>query len=279
MTLTAVLDWYVFHRPRKDEKRSRFRCILNLEHKNYDEETLAQQHEIEMEVVCSQPLMSDRLPLNQLMKDYAEGDYVYQEKLKDLQSRYRDLRRTRGDGNCFYRAFGFSYLEKLLDDKSDLPRFKEVIHQSKEDMVNLGFPQFTLEDFYDTFVNVISRVESFCTHKELFDIFNDQGVSDYLVVYWRLLASGYLQRHEDFFSNFVEGHRTVKEFCGQEVEPMGKESDHIHITALTSAVGIPVRVEYMDRGEGGSVNHHDFPENSKPTITLLYRPGHYDILY
>ncbi|XP_029642326.2 ubiquitin thioesterase OTUB1 [Octopus sinensis] len=101
-------------------------------------------------VVCSQPLMSDRLPLNQLMKDYAEGDYVYQEKLKDLQSRYRDLRRTRGDGNCFYRAFGFSYLEKLLDDKSDLPRFKEVIHQSKEDMVNLGFPQFTLEDFYDT---------------------------------------------------------------------------------------------------------------------------------
>ncbi|XP_036362885.1 uncharacterized protein LOC115217645 [Octopus sinensis] len=132
-------------------------------------------------------------------------------------------------------------------------------------------------DFH--FVNVISRVESFCTHKELFDIFNDQGVSDYLVVYWRLLASGYLQRHEDFFSNFVEGHRTVKEFCGQEVEPMGKESDHIHITALTSAVGIPVRVEYMDRGEGGSVNHHDFPENSKPTITLLYRPGHYDILY
>ena len=68
-------------------------------------------------------------------------------------------------------------------------------------------------------------------------------------------------------------------FIMQEVEPMNKECDHIHITALTSAVGIPVRVEYMDRGEGGLVNHHDFPECSKPAITLLYRPGHYDILY
>lgn len=65
---------------------------------------------------------------------------------------------------------------------------------------------------------------------------------------------------------------------------MGKESDHIHITALTSATTVPVRIEYMDRGVTGdsqdpSVNHHDFPEGSNPRIYLLYRPGHYDILY
>ena len=60
---------------------------------------------------------------------------------------------------------------------------------------------------------------------------------------------------------------------------MYHESDHMHITALTEAVGVPVRVEYMDRGEGGVVNHHDFPEGSQPVIHLLYRPGHYDLLY
>lgn len=59
---------------------------------------------------------------------------------------------------------------------------------------------------------------------------------------------------------------------------MGKESDHIHITALTQALGVPVQVVYMDRGEGNT-NLHVFPEDSKPSITLLYRPGHYDILY
>lgn len=63
---------------------------------------------------------------------------------------------------------------------------------------------------------------------------------------------------------------------------MYHESDHIHITALTSALGIRIRVEYMDRGQSGLMNHHDFPEcaaGSDPHIYLLYRPGHYDILY
>lgn len=78
---------------------------------------------------------------------------------------------------------------------------------------------------------------------------------------------------------FIEGERTIKEFCHQEVEPMYRESDHIHIIALTLSLGIGVRVQYMDRGEGESVNAHDFPENKPPLVHLLYRPGHYDILY
>lgn len=65
----------------------------------------------------------------------------------------------------------------------------------------------------------------------------------------------------------------------QEVDPMYRESDHIHISAVTQALGVNVRVLYMDRGEGSGVNHHDFPEGSTPHIHLLYRPGHYDILY
>lgn len=66
----------------------------------------------------------------------------------------------------------------------------------------------------------------------------------------------------------------------QEVEPMAKESDHIHIIGLTDALGVCVRIEYMDRGGDSSVNHHDFPEDgTKPCVYLIYRPGHYDILY
>lgn len=65
----------------------------------------------------------------------------------------------------------------------------------------------------------------------------------------------------------------------QEVEPMCKESDHIHIIALARALQVPVLVEYMDRGEGGATNPHVFPEGSQPRVCLLYRPGHYDILY
>lgn len=60
---------------------------------------------------------------------------------------------------------------------------------------------------------------------------------------------------------------------------MYKESDHIHVIALTLALNVGVRIQYMDRGTGGQVNTHDFPEEKTPRIHLLYRPGHYDILY
>lgn len=35
-------------------------------------------------------------------------------KIEQLSKSFSHLRRTRGDGNCFYRAFIFSYLEGLL---------------------------------------------------------------------------------------------------------------------------------------------------------------------
>merc|ERR1712079_896703 len=47
----------------------------------------------------------------------------------------------------------------------------------------------------------------------------------------------------------------------------------------TAAAGISVRVVYLDRGTGDSAVPHDFPEGSEPKIHILYRPGHYDILY
>lgn len=60
---------------------------------------------------------------------------------------------------------------------------------------------------------------------------------------------------------------------------MYKESDHIHIMAACAAMSTAVRVVYMDRGSSKSNTVHDLPEGSSPSVHLLYRPGHYDILY
>jgi Peptidase C65 Otubain len=54
---------------------------------------------------------------------------------------------------------------------------------------------------------------------------------------------------------------------------------------------VPIRVVHLDRSgaDAGAANHHDFvPEalsgadaatHARPRLHLLYRPGHYDILY
>lgn len=202
--------------------------------------------------------------------------------MKDLKTHYQALRRTRPDGNCFFRAFGYAYLETLLNDELELNRFSAVLEERKNDLVALGLSSFTVEDFYDTFVGVLERISNkeINSQHRVLEVFNEQGTSDYLVVFLRLVVSGYLQKNEEFFSNFIEGHATVKEFCKAEVEPMYRESDHIHIIGLTSALDVSVRINYLDRGGvGGKVSLHTFPEGTEPRIHLLYRPGHYDILY
>lgn len=82
-------------------------------------------------------------------------------------------------------------------------------------------------------MNVVERVAPTDNEKEtlqeLHNLFNEQGYSDYVVVYLRLITSGQLQEGADFYQNFIDGNCTMEEFRHQEVEPMYKESDHIHI--------------------------------------------------
>ncbi|XP_075693350.1 ubiquitin thioesterase OTUB1 isoform X3 [Rhinoderma darwinii] len=181
----------------------------------YDEAIIAQQDRIQQEIAGHTPLLSDRLDLSVLYQEYASDDLVYQDKIKDLHRRYTFIRRTRPDGNCFYRAFGYSYLEALLDGGSELERFKDVAVHSKEDLIRQGFTEFTIEDFHNTFMDLIALVEKRPAVSELLAAFNEQTVSDYVVVYLRLLTSGHLQRENVFYQHFIEGGRSVKEFCQQ----------------------------------------------------------------
>ncbi|XP_022899967.1 ubiquitin thioesterase otubain-like [Onthophagus taurus] len=249
---------------------------------NQDELILQQQRQIQQEISETISLVGELDTIQSLHAEYA-ADEVYLEKIKDLSSKYKFIRRTRPDGNCFFRAFSYGYIEKLLNNKEDFNTFFMLASNSKNSLVQLGFPQFTVEDFYDTFMEVLKRIGETKNvndaRRELHTLFNEQGYSDYMVVYLRLLTSGQLQRDQDFYSCFIEGDRTVADFCHQEVEPMYKESDHIHIMAACSAMNTGVRVVYMDRGNNKQVTEHDLPEGSDPYVHLLYRPGHYDILY
>ncbi|CAG2158352.1 unnamed protein product [Oppiella nova] len=250
---------------------------------NNDELILAQEKQIEKEIADKTDLVGQRLEVSKLVNEYSADDHIYRHKIFDLQKSYAFIRKTRPDGNCFFRAFSFGYFEYLLRDRQELDRFWPIAQQSKDKLVEQGFPQFTIEDFHEVFMDILKKIREGIKVEELVELFNESGISDYLVVYVRLITSGHLQKESEFFSNFIEGHRTVSEFCKQEVEPMYKESDHIHIIALTAEFKVGVRIVYMDRGEGGKANTHDFGiEDGSPDVPkvfLLYRPGHYDVLY
>lgn len=53
-----------------------------------------------------------------------------------------------------------------------MDKFREVVRPSKDKMIKLGFPQFTVEDFYDTFMGTIDKLED--KSFDLVELFNDQ---------------------------------------------------------------------------------------------------------
>ena len=63
------------------------------------------------------------------------------------------------------------------------------------------------------------------------------------------------------------------------------EADNPQIVALVNALQIKVKIANLDSSHSadGSINYHEFepmePQVMEiPTIYLLFRPGHYDIL-
>lgn len=247
-----------------------------------------QERLIEKEIAEKIPFVSYKIPIQELKNDYQVDDDIYQKKIEHLEGQYDFLRRTRPDGNCFFRAFGFAYFESLLrhSNQDELDKFIKFTKTSKDELIKLGLPSVTIEDFFDVFFEVLLNIKDgeIATSEQLLEKFCEQTVSDYIVVYFRLITSGYLQQNAETFTNFIVGASSIVDFCKTEVEPMYKESDHIHVVAITSALQVKTRIIYMDRGSSadGSVNAHDFPEQdhlTKCRIHLLYRPGHYDILY
>jgi len=78
------------------------------------------------------------------------------------------------------------------------------------------------------------------------------------------------------------GHVDIQSYCKSQVEGAYVDADQLQITALTKSFQVHTRIAYLD-GSSGDLNHHDFPEDKASAgvaeVCLLYRPGHYDLLY
>ncbi|KAI8032501.1 Ubiquitin thioesterase otubain-like [Camellia lanceoleosa] len=269
-----------------------------------DDDIMQQQSAIRAVEAEKIPLVGDKEPLSSLAAEYQSGSPILLEKIKVLSEQFDAIRRTRGDGNCFFRSFMFSYLEHILEsqDQEEVHRITGNVENCRKTLQSLGYADFTFEDFFALFLEQLESVlqgnEASISHDELIQRSRDQSISDYVVMFFRFVTSGEIRKRSEFFEPFILGltNTTVEQFCKSSVEPMGEESDHVHITAVSDALGVPIRVVYLDRSScdtgGVSVNHHDFipaisdapsgtsgGSETKPFINLLYRPGHYDILY
>lgn len=267
-----------------------------------DAAIIAWENEIREAEVKRMPLMGDREPLAALAAEYAAGSSIYQQKVGKLGEAYGSIRRTRGDGNCFFRSFFFGYLEHLLlsGDAGERDRAARELEGLKQALVDVGgYDEIVLETPVDMVLQLLRSVAAPLdplTIEGLEANVRDEDLSGYPVWLLRMITSCEIKRRADFFAPFIMGlsDLDVATFCSKCVDPMGEESDHVQLVALTDALKVPIRVVYLDRslapGGGASgggdvhVDEHDFipegcPQPARPRVHLLYRPGHYDLLY
>ncbi|CAN0173864.1 unnamed protein product [Ectocarpus fasciculatus] len=163
----------------------------------------------------------------------------------------------------------------------ELSRLRQVVHDSKAALIALGYEEVALDDFWQTFLQELDALPNMEMGQLEINFREEAGPCEYIVWYCRMLTSGFLKLNADRFLPFLEHTVDMQDFCQREVEPMGKECEQIQIMGLCEHLNTPVKIEYLDgqdfSGQLGSITLPD--TGAEAMVTLLYRPGHYDVLY
>jgi ubiquitin thioesterase protein OTUB1 len=258
-------------------------------------------------MIKEQPLTSDRCLLSLLEKQY-KSNTNFMSGLTHLQETYSHIRIVRGDGNCYYRAFLYSLLELLVSEKKNNRKFGRQILEYVEtkswnDILAQGYDEMAIEIFHDEMVSIFKNIldDDIPYDRDTFhqQMNEENSVSDYCTWYLRIITATYIKQDPDRFLPFLISYSNqasdcildINQFCSKFIEPMGQECEHIQVLALAEAFGISVRVEYLDgrtspeshsngTANAAGISYHEFgSDDLLPRILLLYRPGHYDILY
>lgn len=253
----------------------------------------ARMDEIEADMK-KRELTSERCPVATLEEQYKGSDSKFFPGLKALQEDYSQVRMVRGDGNCYYRAFLYSLVERIMGNAEEGPKILDFFKsKSWQDVLAQGYDEMALEIFHDEIVDLLERVvartiDAAAFHTEMNE---ENGTSDYCTWYLRVVTATHLKQDPNRFLPFLldaqsaanDSFLDVNQFCAKHIEPMGQECEQVQVLALAEAVGVAVRIAYLDGRQltsDGKLTHHQFgPEDGNRGLTLLYRPGHYDILY
>ncbi|CCG83040.1 putative Ubiquitin thiolesterase [Taphrina deformans PYCC 5710] len=253
-----------------------------------DEEILAFSQSIQDEATRDVPLVSDPEPVSTIGHAYGDGSLRVREKIRHLATTAAATAttgdgfgwwcRTRGDGNCFYRAFATG----LLADRSiGRDTLTAVLAGSSAVLDAGGFSPLVYEDFLDGFTRLVRRAR---TVESVLAAMNEPEESNSAVVLLRFLTSAYVKAHPEGYAGYLLDGEVLTDWCERWIEAMGSEADNLQINALVNALGVTVQVAHLDGTDtaDGQANVvtvvPDAGGTSIGTVRVLYRPGHYDLL-
>ena len=153
---------------------------MNAEDTIYNEHRLtqAQLEAIENEIKTTQPLTSHLLPISVLAQQYKanitsknndDEQRGFVRAASFLCGKYASLRKVRGDGHCYYRAFRYAMCERLLSrrldhrvdhsDNAEFLRLKRTVNDSLKWVCRHGYDEYTIDMFHEELVDLFDFIE------------------------------------------------------------------------------------------------------------------------
>jgi len=250
--------------------------LAKLDAREHDQLNTSAIDKINQNIIQSTQLVDDVVSIAEYCKQFPD-DSSMKEKMMSLEENFTSVRRVRGDGACFYRAFFVSLMEYYLKNRENFPKLIEKAKSTAKYLKENGYPEFTVEDFEEAFIEGLEKFnEDGYTGERLIEYFNDDNGSNYFFTFVRLLTSVEIQSNELY--QFYIPDQTPRDFCRTNVEPVAADADQLQITALVTAIGASVQVVSIDDSHQG-VQLINTPDDRDPVIHLLFRPGHYEVIY
>ncbi|KAG9037139.1 OTU domain, ubiquitin aldehyde binding [Tulasnella sp. JGI-2019a] len=250
------------------------------------------------------PFVSRRLDLTSLANQYQleEARDLILHKISSLPHGWKYFRNIRGDGNCFYRAFGFTFIRNLMNaedrslsvdaamniiDRGIIPMLREHF-KTRE-----GQDRESLIAFRNLVYGVIEPARSRTLPLDddlLLNIFQDKILSPLYVHFLRLVASVQIATNPGKYEDFMrdedgDGMMSVDEYRRTRVEKDGIVADAVQATALCDALQVTIDIAWVNLENYEDVNIMHVPDGPRQNVygttenqMLLLRPGHYDVL-
>lgn len=236
------------------------------------------------------PFVSDKQSSHSIALDYANADTTLAAKTSALAASHPTTRVMKGDGNCGWRAVAFGYFETLfaLRDPIRLQQELTRIKSLNTLLDQVGQQEHLYEIFVDATEEVFAQTSQAIQNGDqdetyLVNAFNEEYNSNAIITHFRLLTSAWMKLNPQRYQAYLT--MSLDQYCATRIEPVRTEIDEVGLQALVDGVieaaGFGVEILYLDRSEGEYVTPHQLSPNrpSGATIRLLYRPGHYDLLY
>jgi len=205
---------------------------------------------------------------------------------------------NREDINC---SFDFQHVMKMIQSFNLVSDFNVVLPQEQNHSEKLMLEHKRNEDFLCEWaknrftISMLQKFEEFQQKTVICQLcdkpghtaknclkktwFKDQKLMHSLVIFLRAATIHQIKSNQ-MYQNYLKEGENVESRC-RLIQTMGEEAEHLEINALLSFLDLGCKMYQLDNtNTGESIQTYTLPEeNSIPKVYLLYRPGHYDLLY